>query len=608
MISPSENHAGVSTDHPYPHAGHTNPGIAQLKYPLSLHPSSRKTGSAPIRDTVDTAATDTVSQVELIINNTTILIKPMNKKPMSSCIKAITTEKNILLIIILYGILKTLVQFLANRSLWVDEAALALNIIHRSIPELLHPLDYAQSAPPLFLLIEKLFSTLIPSSEYGLRLFPMLCFQASLLMFAALVRKARNGSAYTVVAVLLFAASHIFCRFSSELKPYMTDLFVLTSIFYLTVKDYNKPSARYYSLGLAGVIAIFLTNASPVILATSGLYLYRKLIGKSIGKERLQQFRPLGAVFFVWSVAAALYYIYFVHAHPLKDWMIQYWQSLNGFLLLNPAHADFLPTIENVLVSMFSPLFSLDALRWRTYQGADAILWSAIIVFGGLYIFGIIRIIKLRHIDMLILACLPVALHLVLSVMQFYPVERRIILYTFPGMICVWTYAIQYLIEQTRATRLRFIRLSPLFILAITLAVKFPVRFVETKALLRTIEQLDRSATINIWCLPTTLMPIRYYLDIGSIGSRINILNNSDLDHQSLSQLMLSGFGNTLLPSETGNTPDTFSGRIWFLFTSLEPAYSESFLAWLTASGCETLHYHRENGAWAFLCDFGNRQ
>ncbi len=49
--------------------------------------------------------------------------------------------------IIYFGILVRVVQYLSNRSLWNDEAALALNIVNRSYLELLQPLDYDQGAP-----------------------------------------------------------------------------------------------------------------------------------------------------------------------------------------------------------------------------------------------------------------------------------------------------------------------------------------------------------------------------------------------------------------------------------------------------------------------------
>ncbi|MBC6474379.1 MAG: hypothetical protein GDA48_17475 [Hormoscilla sp. GM102CHS1] len=58
-------------------------------------------------------------------------------------------------LIIAFGVAVRLVQYLSNRSLWADEAVLALNIVNRSYLELLQPLDYDQGAPIGFLMVEK---------------------------------------------------------------------------------------------------------------------------------------------------------------------------------------------------------------------------------------------------------------------------------------------------------------------------------------------------------------------------------------------------------------------------------------------------------------------
>ena len=60
------------------------------------------------------------------------------------------------LVVVAVGIALRLWQYLADASLWVDEAALARNIVDRSPAGLLAPLDYGQAAPWGFLLIEKL--------------------------------------------------------------------------------------------------------------------------------------------------------------------------------------------------------------------------------------------------------------------------------------------------------------------------------------------------------------------------------------------------------------------------------------------------------------------
>jgi len=55
-----------------------------------------------------------------------------------------------------FGVFLRLSQYLSHRSLWLDEAKLALNIVRRPMGVLLlQPLDSAQGAPIGFLAIEK---------------------------------------------------------------------------------------------------------------------------------------------------------------------------------------------------------------------------------------------------------------------------------------------------------------------------------------------------------------------------------------------------------------------------------------------------------------------
>ncbi len=103
-------------------------------------------------------------------------------------------EKAAIALLFLAGILLRLRQYLTGRSLWADEAMLALNIVNRNFGELLKPLDYDQGAPLGFLLVEKLFNLLLGRSEYALRLLPFLLGLLSLWLFYLLLKRVTAGA------------------------------------------------------------------------------------------------------------------------------------------------------------------------------------------------------------------------------------------------------------------------------------------------------------------------------------------------------------------------------------------------------------------------------
>ncbi|MGH9098260.1 MAG: glycosyltransferase family 39 protein, partial [Acidimicrobiales bacterium] len=80
-------------------------------------------------------------------------------------------------------------QFAFRRSLWTDEASLAFNILHRGYGGLTRPLDVVQGAPIGFLWMEKTATELFGTSEYALRLVPLIAGLVSVVMFRDLANK-----------------------------------------------------------------------------------------------------------------------------------------------------------------------------------------------------------------------------------------------------------------------------------------------------------------------------------------------------------------------------------------------------------------------------------
>ena len=91
-----------------------------------------------------------------------------------------------LLLLVIAGAALRAVQYFRGGSLWVDEAALALNLAARSFSELFSPLDLAQAAPAGFLAVEKALLVAFGRGELALRLFPFLASLAALFLFLRL--------------------------------------------------------------------------------------------------------------------------------------------------------------------------------------------------------------------------------------------------------------------------------------------------------------------------------------------------------------------------------------------------------------------------------------
>ena len=87
---------------------------------------------------------------------------------------------------VLLGVALRLWLYLENRSLWLDPAMLALNVIGKDPGQLLQRLDMNQAAPAGFLLASKAVGSLCDYSEYSLRLLPLAFGIAALVFFVGL--------------------------------------------------------------------------------------------------------------------------------------------------------------------------------------------------------------------------------------------------------------------------------------------------------------------------------------------------------------------------------------------------------------------------------------
>ncbi len=122
------------------------------------------------------------------------------------------------------GLALRIAQYAYDRSLRIDEAMLALNLMHRSPAQLTGSLNFNQAAPFGFLWTEWLVENLAGHSEYALRAVPLAAAVAASLLFVPLARRVAGDAA--VIAVALFAVADGVIFFASDLKQYSLDVAV----------------------------------------------------------------------------------------------------------------------------------------------------------------------------------------------------------------------------------------------------------------------------------------------------------------------------------------------------------------------------------------------
>ena len=211
--------------------------------------------------------------------------------------------------VILIGAALRLIAYLAARSLWLDEAMLANNIVGRTFVALLGPLGENQSAPWLFLLGERAAIVVAGPNELALRLLPLAAGIA--IPYVAWLPARRMFDDMTgVVAAAIAAVSPLLLYYSNEVKPYGIDALVCVSLVLLTIRVLDAPSqsTRWAVLLLAGVCGVW--SAFPSAFALAGCWCALVASADACASRHARLMLSLAVV--VWGAAFAAPYVHVI--------------------------------------------------------------------------------------------------------------------------------------------------------------------------------------------------------------------------------------------------------------------------------------------------------
>jgi len=306
-------------------------------------------------------------------------------------------------------------QYLGNPSLWIDELALARNILERPVSGLVGaPLDFAQVAPPGFLLLVKAAAALFGNGEHALRLVPILGALVSLPLFLALARRVLPARAVPVAMVLFALAPPLF-RLGSDLKQYSTDVAIATAMALLALRWLDRPDVRR-GLILGGSAALAVWISQTVVFAAGGAVL--ALAVSSMDAHRRATLKSL-----VPGAAVAL-------------------TGMLGSVLV--ARATLTPAVQAFMHSYwdrwFIPWRFRPALRWLfdelpdPFRGEYGLAPVLALAYTLLIAVGCVRLWR-RDRAVALIIIMPVLATLAAAAAHQYPFARRLVAFLLPSAL-----------------------------------------------------------------------------------------------------------------------------------------------------------------------------
>ncbi|WP_407426022.1 glycosyltransferase family 39 protein [Arcticibacter sp.] len=333
--------------------------------------------------------------------------------------------------ILISGILFRLFHFIHDRSLWLDEIYVALNVVSASFLQLTSPLlEYQQKAPIGFLWTVKGSALIFGNQEQALRLMPLLCGVAALLCFVPVCRHwLKPAGQMAAIGIMAFAPPLIY--HSVEVKQYSMELLATVLCLWLYIRFHGRAALKARILwGAAGALILWFSFSSVFILTGIGAAVCLPLMLKKDWKSLWKMCLP----FSMWFSSFAVHYVLITSKQVDQQWLLYWFRHYNSFMPLPLWSSDSLKWLIQHLYTMLDyPL----GLLWN-FNTAESTALRAIMKMSFIPIIltltGAWAFFKTDK-PALILVLLPIMLTLAVSSLERYPFFERLLVFLSPLII-----------------------------------------------------------------------------------------------------------------------------------------------------------------------------
>jgi hypothetical protein len=411
------------------------------------------------------------------------------------------------------GVGLRLEQLLANRSLSLDESLLALNLIHRSPLDVLRQLDFNQSAPPLFLTVQKVDVLAFGKTETALRLFPFVCGVMALCLFPFLARRVCNGTTAVLVATGFFAVSDAAIAYSALDKQYEVDVAAVVLLCYIALHAERTLSSYLKTLGVSFAGALILWFSFPAVFVAAGIV--ATLIARSILIRASKETAMAALIGLSWLVSFGG--IYAVSRSGVRDLQHSFSSTSGVFVGSGDSRGGALDHVGS-----FRYVLGIPRLLVFGPFHLGQILTACTLVFcvvGAIVLFEKKRVVAAMLIS-------PLPFLMAASALHKYPLLPRTLLFVLPMILLLLASGIETTLQRAPGRLIEKVIMLGVVALGVAvlgLALYHAVRprsSEEMKPILRHLAKEQRS-TDTLYVFPYAQYAFRYYLECGCIDATV---------------------------------------------------------------------------------------
>ena len=300
------------------------------------------------------------------------------------------------------------------------------------------PLDYAQTAPVGFRLIEKAAVAVFGTSEYALRAFPLVSSVAALPLFWMVARRSLGAWA-AAYAVGLLALGLPFIYLAQQVKQYSSDVTaaILILLMVQAIADRGTSPRRAWTIGLGGAALAWCSQPAVFVLAAGGIALLAGAARSAGGGSVARLLVTTG----LWAAGAATAAVHALRSVSAANLEYFRWFWSGGFMPFPPQSLEDAIWVFRKLTWAFGA-FAADLSR---AGGGLHYRWSW--VFTVVSVVGLWALVRRRPALGLTIA-LTIVLSAALSAAYVYPFTARLFAFLLPGLLLATAAGAEYLLEQ----------------------------------------------------------------------------------------------------------------------------------------------------------------